>query len=182
MAYNRRGYGMTTYAAVGDPFLGGLLKGAGKLVGGAVKGFVSGGPLGALTGAAGAVFGGGSAVPAGVPMMNIAQRPISVAGKVQMPPFGFPAISGGLSLGAPVGPMTTGAMVGGVVEPKGYHRNKTGYFLKSGQYVPPGTKWVRNRRTNPANGRALRKAVSRTSQFNNLVKRSRKNLRALAKV
>lgn len=173
---------MTTYQAVGDPFLGGLIKGAGKLIGGAAKGLLTGGPLGAVTGAAGALLGGGGAAQqVATPMLNIAQRPIGIGGSVAMPPFGFPKISGGLSLGAPVGPMTTGA-VAGAVQPKGYRLNKSGYFLKSGQYVPPGSRWVRIRRTNPANGRALRKAISRTSQFNNLVKRSRKNLRALAKV
>lgn len=49
--------------------------------------------------------------------------------------------------------------------PKGYHLNKSGYFLKDGTYVAPGTKWVRNRRRNPLNIRALRKANSRQRGF-----------------
>jgi len=43
----------------------------------------------------------------------------------------------------------------------GYHWNKSGYFLQSGQYVPAGTKMVRNRRKNPANPRATSNAIMR---------------------
>jgi len=43
----------------------------------------------------------------------------------------------------------------------GYHWNKSGYFLKSGQYVDAGTKMVKNRRRNPANPRATSNAITR---------------------
>jgi hypothetical protein len=43
----------------------------------------------------------------------------------------------------------------------GTHLNKTGYFLKSGQYVAPRTKCVKNRRRNPLNPRALSRSMSR---------------------
>jgi len=43
----------------------------------------------------------------------------------------------------------------------GYHWNKSGYFLKSGQYVAAGTKMVKNRRRNPANPRATSNAITR---------------------
>jgi len=43
----------------------------------------------------------------------------------------------------------------------GYHWNKSGYFLKSGQYVEAGTKMVKNRRRNPANPRATSNAITR---------------------
>jgi len=43
----------------------------------------------------------------------------------------------------------------------GYHWNKSGYFLKSGEYVPAGTKMVKNRRRNPANPRATSNAIMR---------------------
>lgn len=182
MAYNKRGYGMTTRYAVGDPFLGGLIKGAGKFLGGVAKtvGGIVPGPVGGVLSTVGGLItgGGGGAAPA------TSIRPISITGglptfpgspmmNVTLPQQqyapGFPAAG---AMGAAVG----------AYQPKGYHLNKSGYFLKTGQYVAPGTKWVRNRRTNPANGRALRRAISRTSQFNNTVKRARKNLRALAKV
>lgn len=66
--------------------------------------------------------------------------------------------------------------------PKGYRLNKSSYFLKSGQFVPEGTKLVRIRRRNFANGRALRRSIGRVKGFERLVKGSRKSLRALAKI
>jgi len=63
--------------------------------------------------------------------------------------------------GAMNGPLP-GAMVAG--KPSGvpgYHWNKSGYFLMSGQYVAPGTKMVKNRRRNPANPRATSNAITR---------------------
>ena len=45
--------------------------------------------------------------------------------------------------------------------PKGYRLNKSGYFLKSGEYVAPGTKYVKIRRRNPLNPKALDRAISR---------------------
>lgn len=74
-------------------------------------------------------------------------------------------------------PVATGAGC-----PKGYRLNKSGYFTKDGQYHEPGTKCVRYRYRNVANGRALRRAIGRTSGFDKLVKRNRKALRALAKI
>jgi len=44
---------------------------------------------------------------------------------------------------------------------QGYHWNKSGYFLLSGEYVAPGTKMVKNRRRNPANPRATSNAITR---------------------
>lgn len=45
--------------------------------------------------------------------------------------------------------------------PSGYKPNKSGYWLKSGQYVEPGTKCVRYRRRNPMNPKALDRAIGR---------------------
>lgn len=70
----------------------------------------------------------------------------------------------------------------GEMIPKGYRLNKSSYFLKSGQFVPAGTKLVRMRRRNFANGRALRRSIGRVKGFERLVKGSRKSLRALAKI
>lgn len=187
MAYNTRGYGMTTYMAAGDPFLGGVLKGVAKIG----KGFLTGGPLGAV--GAGIGLLGGGAKPINVPMpisrarptggQFLGGRPIGISGQVAMPPFGFPKISGGLQLGPPTTVMqapVTGLVPGG--KPAGYHINKSDYFLKDGTFVQAGTRWVKNRRMNPANGRALRRSISRAKSFDNLVKRNRKNLRALARI
>ena len=43
----------------------------------------------------------------------------------------------------------------------GYHWNKTGYFLMSGEYVAPFTKMVKNRRRNPGNMKALSRSMGR---------------------
>ena len=39
--------------------------------------------------------------------------------------------------------------------------NKSGYWLKDGTYVPPGTRYVKIRRRNSMNPRALSRALSR---------------------
>jgi len=44
---------------------------------------------------------------------------------------------------------------------KGYHLNKSDYFLRSGEFVPAGSRYVRNRKRNPANARATSRAISR---------------------
>jgi len=72
---------------------------------------------------------------------------------------------------------------GGIdVIPRGYRLNKSSYFLKSGQFVPEGTRLVRVRRRNFANGRALRRSIGRVQGFERLVKSSRKSLRKLSKI
>ena len=187
MAYNTRGYGMTAYMATGDPFLGGIFKGIGKVAKGAVGGFLGGGPIGAVIGGATSLLGGGRPMPvsrAAPPRGQfLGGRPIGITGQVALPPLGFPKISGGLQLGPPTTVMQ--APVTGLVpgqKPAGYHLNKSDYFLRDGTFVPAGTKWVRNRRMNPANGRALRRSISRAKSFDNLVKRNRKNLRSLARI
>lgn len=58
--------------------------------------------------------------------------------------------------------------------PKGYHVNKTGYFLKTGEYIPPGTRWVRDRKRNPLNPRAWDRAYGRLKSANNFKKRMAK--------
>jgi len=66
--------------------------------------------------------------------------------------------------------------------PRGYRLNKSSYFLKSGQFIPEGTRLVRVRRRNFANGRALRRSIGRVQGFERLVKGSRKSLRKLSKI
>jgi len=48
-----------------------------------------------------------------------------------------------------------------VCPPRGFHLNKSSYFLRDGTFIPRGTKFVRNRRLNNANGRAQGKAIVR---------------------
>lgn len=121
---------------------------AGRLTRGAI-GLTTGGPLGAISGFA-------RSAPA---MPQIAL------------PFARPGTAVATRPAAPVGQVSaTGA-------PSGYRLNKSGYFLKDGSYVAPGTKWVKIRRRNPANAKALRRSLSRVESFGGLVKRTRKSIR-----
>ena len=52
----------------------------------------------------------------------------------------------------------------------GYHLNKSDYFLKDGTFIPKGTTWVKNRRRNPLNPRALSRAMSRLTSAKNAAK------------
>jgi len=70
----------------------------------------------------------------------------------------------------------------GQVIPRGYRLNKSSYFLKDGTFVPEGTRLVKVRRRNFANGRALRRSIGRVQGFERLVKGSRKSLRKLSKI
>lgn len=157
-------YAKTAVYYRGDPgFLG-------KLVGGALKGvagFVTGGPVGALAGVASSFLGKAGPQP--------------VAPTVQMPRY-TPTAMAPTAPGAAVparGPIPIGSVQ---MKPAGYHINKTSYFLKSGQFIPAGTVYVRNRRRNMANGRALNRAITRAKGFDRLVKRNRAALRSLARI
>jgi len=91
-------------------------------------------------------------------------RPTAGPGQVQLqfPAFGpqvpapgvLPAIQRALPGGA------TG-MMAGCAPMSGYHLNKSEYFLKSGEFVPAQSRYVRNRKRNPANARATSRAISR---------------------
>lgn len=168
MSYYRVG----DYYLAGDP---GLFSAIGAGIRGAVRagvGFLSGGPVGAIAAVMPSVSGGRS-TGSGLMVPRIAS-PGPTVGSIL--PATLPMLIP--PQGIPIGPQAGAAGV----QPSGYHLNKTAYFLKSGAYVAPGTKWVRNRRRNFANGRALNRAITRTAGFSRLVKRSRKNLRALAKI
>lgn len=49
--------------------------------------------------------------------------------------------------------------------PPGFRPNKSAYFLKDGTFVAPGSRCVRSRRINPANGKAVRRAIRRENAF-----------------
>lgn len=53
----------------------------------------------------------------------------------------------------------------------GYHLNKSGYYLQDGTYVAPQSVWVKNRRRNPLNPRALDRAIGRISSAKNASKK-----------
>jgi len=78
------------------------------------------------------------------------------------PGVGFPGFGPGAAPGTSVVPFqaqlpacpTNGSMAG-------YHLNKSDYFLRNGTFVQKGTKYVKNRKRNPANARATSRAISR---------------------
>lgn len=178
---------------VGDPGLlgtiGKVFKGAVKGVVGAATGFITGGPIGAITGIASSLLPTPQAapppqVPTFVPQASPAVQPMMMAppqagsnfgGSITIPGVG--TISGGTGIGINFGPGSGAAAAPAAGQPgacvpgmKGVRLNKSGYFLKSGQYVAPGTRCVRVRRRNPLNPRALSKAMSRVVSFKTAAK------------
>jgi len=61
-------------------------------------------------------------------------------------------------------------MMAGCAPMSGYHLNKSEYFLRSGEFVPEGSRLVRNRKRNPANARATSRAISRIVGAKNYAK------------
>ena len=92
---------------------------------------------------------------------NGSTGPIPGPGTVQCPPGSSPG-PGGFCTNPITG--TVGRNGGSgqptVACPGGYHLNKQGYWTAQG-YVAKGTKWIKNRRMNPLNPRAARRAVRR---------------------
>ena len=151
----------------------------GRVAGGALGGLAAGGPIGGILGGLGALGAGGGVAggPAGggtkftgTPAPgdcfdrfgNRVPCPQTTTTTTDVGPFG------GLFGGTSTTTQTTidqiggaGAMGMGVSCPKGFRPNKSSYTLRDGTFVPKGTRCVRNRRLNPMNGRANRRAISR---------------------
>ncbi len=136
--------------AQGDPgffsFLGKIAKG----VAGAVGGVIRGGPLGAIPGAVGAFA------------QQAPQLPVPFG--VPLPPMRVPGVRGLGQRLIPGGETGFICPPGGGC-PSGFRANKSDYFLKNGTFVAAGTRCVRIRRINPANGRAVRRAIRRENAF-----------------
>ena len=140
-----------------------------RVAGGAVGGYVKGGPVGAATGAAVAIF-----TP---PRVNM-PTPASVgnpAGLPVVPPyggFGGASVGTGVSIGGPSGVnVHWGASVGrgagapasqGGACPSGWHLNKhpLGATKRHGA-MPARSMCVRNRHMNPLNGKAAMRSIRR---------------------
>jgi hypothetical protein len=166
----------------GDPFLGGVF----KAIGGAVKGFVTGGPLGAVSGAIGALKPNPKQGTALAPAVHItapqlAQGSPPFAGiRVGVPSgfqVGFQGPGGGVYPGdqGPVGTMLPQGFIPGC-QLKGTRPNKSSYYRRipgtlQGQLIPKGSVCVKSRRMNIANGRALRRAVRRAQGFAKMARR-----------
>jgi len=72
--------------------------------------------------------------------------------------------------GAPTGTCLLPGKNGGPPRLRATHANKSGYHLKDGTYVAPGTRCVANRRRNPLNPRALSRAMSRVTGARKAIK------------
>jgi len=150
MSYARRPMGdYKTYGYAGDP---GWLSSAFKFVKKAIIPTVArvlGGPVGAVIGTVGGVIAGtASRPPAGPPA---APPPGAIGGAVSFPGGTTVSVAGVLPSHAAVGAHA----------PAGYHLDKA-----------TRSRWVRNRRMNVANPRALRKAMRRVQGFEKLAKRT----------
>jgi hypothetical protein len=131
-------------------------------LGGIASGFLTGGPAGAVAGGILGAFGGKPSNPVGPPVPSGG-------------PFGPYGVAGGVTIGgqngitiggriAPTGYAPGGGGAAGAAggAPRGYHLNKHPLpACKSHGAVPARTIYVRNRRMNPLNPRALRKALHR---------------------
>lgn len=134
----------------GDP---GFFDFIGKAVRG-VAGVVSKLGIPIISGAAGVVGG------------LLGGRGPGMPGPMQAPAGTRFGAGGGLRINPPMlGPIGAGVSFGeqqvGTGCGNGTRPNKSGYWLKSGQYVEPGSVCVRRRRMNPLNPRALSKAMRR---------------------
>ena len=143
--------------AQGDP---GIFGDIGRFIGGAVKSIpVVGGLVGSgITALANVVDPIKQPTPAIPPMLTPRYPTTTVGGRVPSPGVMgaverfLPGGETGYERGRP------GQSVGG-----GYRWNKSGYWLKDGTYIEPGTKIVKVRRRNALNPKALDRAMSRVT-------------------
>ena len=170
-------------AYMGDPGLfGDIWKGI-KSVGRVATGIVGGLGIPVVSGVArtagGILFGPApgtttwpSAPPAGMPPGVMGMPGGIQLYQGQQIPYPTPGIAGSAQRAFPGGatgyqapPPQAGGMTMG-----GYHLNKTGYFLKDGTWIPPLSRWVKNRRRNPGNMRALSRSLGRIKSAKRMTK------------
>lgn len=166
MSVNIKRARMATQGSRGTYGQGGLLSflgNAAKKVAGVAVSTLTGGPLAGVRSAAAAI----------APRTTAAVMP---AIGVAVPRFAGPSSGGGGGLPAgrvtnPLAAILPGGSTGrsgGCAS--GYHPNRTGYYTKSGGWVDPGTKCVRNRRRNALNPRALDRSMGRLASAGNALR------------
>lgn len=106
-----------------------------------------------------------AALPGGVsryggPMVYNTQMSLQGPGQAVVPKPGFTGMMQRMIPGGSTGLMVQGGPPQGA-SMSGYHLNKSDYFLRDGSFIPAGTKWVKNRRRNALNPRALSRSMSR---------------------
>lgn len=136
--------------AQGDPGIFSILGKIGRGIAGAVGGLVTGGPTGVIGGAVRG-FVGPQQLPLPLPLVTR-----------QIPVPGFAGAAQRLIPGGQTG-FVECPPGGGC--PSGFRPNKSAYFLKDGTFVSPGSRCVRIRRINPANGKAVKRAIRRENSF-----------------
>ena len=152
---------------MGDPgIFGSIFKGLKSVVG------IASGIAGAAGVPGASAFsrfiGGGRRTIPGASTAPIYQLPAPLPrAPIAMPGSGRPTFVG-LQAGRTRLGLTTAAaapMIGPAPPPSatmgGYHLNKSSYFLMDGTFIAAGTKWVKNRRRNPGNMRALSRSLGR---------------------
>ena len=172
--YGGRMLGPPTY--MGDPGFFSFIGKAAKFVARAGTGVVSklGIPIvSGVAGMASQILAGRGAIP------GASTQPAPLAFQIPeaMPP-GPTAMPGGITtrLGAEVmGPPQITGGVPASASMGGYHLNKSSYFLMDGTFIEAGTKWVKNRRRNPGNMRALSRSLGR-------IKSAKRMTAALSKI
>jgi len=150
MSYANRPMGdYATYGYAGDPgWLSSIWKAVKKPIL-RVAGTLIGGPVGAII--TGATIGGAVVSATKKPAPPALPPPGSIGGAVSFPGGTTVSVAGVLPSHAAVGAHA----------PSGYHLDKA-----------TRSRWVRNRRMNIANPRALRKAMRRVQGFEKLAKRT----------
>jgi len=147
--YNRPMGDYKTYGYAGDPgWLSSIWKGV-KKIAPRILGGIIGGPVGAII--TGATVGGAVVSATRGKPAPPAPPPGSIGGAVSFPGGTTVSVAGVLPSHAAVGAHA----------PAGYHLDKA-----------TRSRWVRNRRMNIANPRALRKAMRRVQGFEKLAKRT----------
>lgn len=147
----------------GDPGLFSFIGKGLKAIGGVAKNIPGvGGLVGGGLGAVGGLLAGKrTAQRMGRPSVRPALPPLSFGPQGSgVPQAGFPATIARLLPGGSTGRTQHYTREEGPPGP-GYHLNKSGYFLKDGTYIAPESVWVKNRRRNPLNPRALDRAIGR---------------------
>ncbi len=147
----------------------GIFGSIGRFLGGAARtiGGIVGGPVGAGLRTLGGIGSRPGVGPATTPFVG-PSVPLPRPPVLGLPLPGRPPIVLQPVQQVPVpGPRGTlerffpGGATGMMGCPSGFHPNKSSYFLQSGEFVPAGSRCVRNRRRNPLNPRALDRAIGR---------------------
>lgn len=176
-------YQSVNYAA-GDYYqAGGLFGSIGKALVGGAKGFITGGPVGAIGGAVKAVISQPTQRKIEPLTTRVAAKREVPAPAGQIPVPGFTGAVQRFMPGGASGYETVGGGTCGVAGMGGYHPNKAlvryaNALARGGQRTDPRTRprvvneCVRNRAMNPANPRALRRAIRREAAFVALARRT----------